>query len=61
MIDGKAQLIVDGAIPGFVVLDLVYIYIKKKQAEQAMMYKPVSSTLPWPLHQILPPGSCPVY
>ena len=30
----------------------------RKQTEQAMNSKPVSSTLPWPLHQLLPPGSC---
>jgi hypothetical protein len=28
-----------------------------KQAEQVMASKPVSSTPPWPLHQLLPPGS----
>ena len=31
----------------------------RKQAEQARGSKPVSSTCPWPLHQPLPPGSCP--
>jgi hypothetical protein len=31
---------------------------KKKQAEQAKRSKPVSSTTPWPLHQLLPPASC---
>ena len=43
------------SIPGLVVLVSV-----RKQAEQAMMSEPVSSTPPWPLHQLLPPGSCPV-
>jgi hypothetical protein len=33
----------------------------RKQAEQAMESKLVSSTLPCPLHQLLPPGSCPVF
>jgi hypothetical protein len=32
----------------------------RKQAEQAMGSKVVSSIPPWPLHQLLPPGSCPV-
>ena len=43
-----------GAIPGLVVLGPI-----RKQAEQAAESKPVSSTPPWPLHQLLPPGSCP--
>ena len=45
----------DGAIPGLVVLTSI-----RKKAEQAMGSKSVSSTLPWLLHQFLPPGSCPV-
>jgi hypothetical protein len=49
------QPIVDGAIPGLVVLGSV-----KKQAEKAKGSNPVSSTPPWPLHQLLPPSSCPV-
>lgn len=49
---------VGGAIPGLVVLS--FINKKKSQAEQARANKPVSSTSPWPLHQSLPPGSCPV-
>ena len=44
-----------GAIPGLVVLGSI-----RKQAEQARESKPVSSTPPWPLHQLLPPSSCPV-
>ena len=40
------------AIPRQVVLDAV-----RQQAEQAMGSNPVSSTPPWPLHQLLPPGS----
>jgi hypothetical protein len=43
------------AIPGLVVFGSI-----RKQAEQAMRSKPVSSTLPWSLHQLLPPGSCPL-
>lgn len=42
--------------PRLVLLDAV-----KKQAKQAMRSKPVSSTPPWPLHQLLPPGSCPCF
>jgi hypothetical protein len=44
---------VDGAIPGLVVLDSI-----RKQAEQAMGSKPVRSSPPWPLYQLLPAGSC---
>ena len=44
------------AIPGLMVLGSV-----REQAEQAMMSKPVSNTLPWSLHQLLPPGSCTVF
>jgi hypothetical protein len=40
------------AIPGLVVLASV-----RKQVEQAMRSKPVSSTPSCPLHQLLPPGS----
>jgi hypothetical protein len=32
----------------------------RKQAEQAMMSKPVSSTPPWALYQFLYPGSYPI-
>jgi hypothetical protein len=32
---------------------------KRNQAEQARGSKPVSSTPPWPLYQLLPPGSNP--
>ena len=32
----------------------------KREAEQAKESKPVSSTPWWPLHQLLPLGSCPV-
>jgi len=39
---------VGGAIPGLVVLGSI-----RKQAEQEIGNKPVSSTPPWPLHQLL--------
>jgi hypothetical protein len=45
---------VGGTIPGLVVLGSI-----RKQAEQAMGSKPVSSIPPWPLHQLLLPDSCP--
>ena len=45
---------VGGATPGLVVLGSI-----RKQAEQAMGSKLVSSSPLWPLHQPLPPGSCP--
>jgi hypothetical protein len=47
--------IVGGAIPRLVVLGSI-----RKQAEQARGSKPVSNIPPWPLHQLLPPSSCPV-
>ena len=50
-----AQPIVGGAILGLVALGSI-----RKQAEQVMGSKLVSSTPPWPLHQLLPPGSYPV-
>jgi hypothetical protein len=42
------MMIVGGTIPGLVVLGS-----RRKQAEQAVMSKAVSSTLPWFLHQLL--------
>jgi hypothetical protein len=51
VIDGEG-LIVGGVIPGLVVLSST-----RRQAEQARGSKPVSSIPPWPLHQLLPPGS----
>jgi hypothetical protein len=48
---GRAPLIVDGTIPRLVILGSI-----RKQVEQAMRSKPVSSTPPWPLHQLLPLG-----
>lgn len=44
-----------GVIPGLVVFSLI-----RELAHQAMMSKTISSTPPWPLHQVLSPGSCPV-
>jgi hypothetical protein len=42
--------LVGSAIPGLVVLGSI-----RQQAEQERGSKPVSSTPPWPLHQLLPP------
>ena len=52
MIDvgGPAKLTVSSATTGQVVPDAI-----RRQAEQAMRSKPVSSILPWPLHQLLSP------
>jgi hypothetical protein len=46
---------VGGTVPGLKILDSL-----RRKAEQAMESKAVSSTPPWPLHQLLPPDSCPV-
>ena len=54
VIDGEGLAYVGVAIPGMVALGSI-----GKQAEQAMWNKPVSSSLPWPLHQLLPPGAWP--
>ena len=53
---GRFQLTVGGATPGEVVLGII-----RKQAEQAIGSKSVSSTSPWPRYQLLPPGSYPVW
>ena len=45
---------VGGVSPG---LEVILVSIRK-QTEQAMRSKHVSSTPPQPLHQLLPPGSC---
>lgn len=45
---------VGGANPRHVVLASI-----RKQAEQAMGNKPVSSIPPWPLGRLLPPAFCP--
>jgi hypothetical protein len=42
---------VGGAIPGLVALASI-----RKQTQQAIMVKPVASTSPWPLYQLLSPG-----
>ena len=44
-----------GATPGLVVLGSV-----RKQAEQAIGSKAVSSTAPWPLHHLFSPSLVPV-
>ena len=49
----RDMLTVGSAIPGLVVLSSI-----RKQAEQVMRSKSISSTLPWPLHRLLLPGSC---
>ena len=49
---GEAQPSVGGVAPGLLVLNSLM-----SQAEQAVG---ASETPPWPLHQLLPPGSCPV-
>ena len=46
---------VGGAIPEQVVLGFIRGWV-----EQAMEIKPVSNSSPWPLYQLLPPGSHPV-
>jgi hypothetical protein len=46
---------VGDVIPGLVVLGSI-----GKPADQARRSKLVSSTPPWPLYQLLPPGPCPV-
>jgi hypothetical protein len=43
---------VGGITPGLVVLGFI-----RKQAEQALRNKPVSSTHLWPLYWLQPPGS----
>ena len=48
---GRAQFTVGGSTAGLVVLRAL-----RKQAEQAIGIKPISSTPLWPLLQFLPPG-----
>jgi hypothetical protein len=52
----KVQPIVGETNPGQVVLGSM-----RNRAEQTIGNKPVSNTLPWPLYQLLPPGSCSVW
>jgi len=54
LVIGGSGPILGGAIPGLVVLGST-----RKQAEQAMGSKSVSSSSPRPLHQLLPPGTSP--
>lgn len=53
-VGGPSQ--VGGAILGLEDLSSI-----RKQAEDAMGSKPVNSSHPWPLHQLLPPHSCPAW
>lgn len=53
-VGGPSQLV--GAILGLEDLSSI-----RKQAEDAMGSKPVSSSHPWPLHQLLPQRSCPAW
>jgi hypothetical protein len=48
--DQGGRTIVDGAIPGLVVLGSI-----RKQAEKVRGSKPVSNIPPWPLHKLLLP------
>jgi hypothetical protein len=48
-----------GSTTLWVLLSLILDSIRK-QAEQGMGNKLAGSNLPWPLHQFLPPVSCPV-
>jgi hypothetical protein len=45
---------------GEVIPRLLVLGSMRNQAEQARGSKPVGSIPPWPLHQLLPPGSRPV-
>jgi hypothetical protein len=45
---------------GSVTPELLGLSSIRKQAEQTMESNPVRIALPWPLYQLLPPGSCPV-
>lgn len=49
---GRAQIIVCANIPWLVILGSI-----RKQTDQALRSNLVSSTIPWPLHQLLLPGS----
>ena len=54
VISGGGPL-VGGTIPGLIVLGSI-----RRQAEQVRRSKSVSNIPPWPLHQLLLLGSCPV-
>jgi len=45
---------------GDVISGLVILGSKAKQAELTMGKQASKQHPPWPLHQLLPPGSCPV-
>ena len=49
---GKGKLTVVGTIAGLVLLGSI-----RNQADQAIGNRPVSTTTPWPLHQLMAPGS----
>ena len=49
-----------GPIPGLVILGSIGKQAEQTRRSKPISSKPVSSTPPWPLHQGLPPGSCPV-
>lgn len=53
---GRTQPTSGPAIPALVVLGST-----RKWLEPVIRRKPVSSTPPWPLHHLLPPGSCPAW
>jgi hypothetical protein len=57
------QLVINGRgtqpLVGGAISELVVLGSTRKQVEQARDSKPVSSTPPWHLHQLLSPGSCP--
>ena len=55
--DVGSQVVLVSFMPTFYLVVLGSI---RKQAEQALGSEPVSSTPPWPLQQVLLPGSCPV-
>ena len=54
-VGGASPFFISGAIPGLVVLGST-----EKQAEPAMRSRPVDSTRPWRLHELLPPFLMPV-
>ena len=62
-LEGTVSIVIGrgGPSPLWVVPTLGWLGSIRKMAEHVMRSKPVSSTLPWPPHQLLPPGSCPVW
>lgn len=53
---GKTQAPAGSTTPGLELLGSI-----RKQVEEVMGSKPVSTTPPWPLCQFLPPESCPIW